>query len=315
MEPLDEHPMTSTDLAARGLSRRDQARLLESGALRRVVRGVYVRDDVPDTVSLRARSLALVLPPGSVVCDRTAAWLWGIDVLGPLEPTHPSRIEVVRVGGDRSRNGAVLGGKRALVDDEIVEIDGVRVTTPVRTACDLACLRGRYLALAVYDAFARQFGLTPADYAKQLERYRGRRGSKQARELAAHAIAGAESTGESWTRMAILDAGLPSPTAQVWVTLTDHGPIRLDLAYEQLLIAVEYDGEEFHGSDEARAADERRRDALRRAGWVVVVVRKDDFSGPALDRWLDELRAARRDRLPTYFRTYSRGENYRGPRR
>lgn len=314
MDQLPTHPLTATDLTRLGVSPRALRRLLEDGELRRVVRGVYCRADLPDTVELRAQSLARVLPPGSVVCDRTAAWIWGIDVLGPLEPVSPSRIEVVRVDGDRSRNCAVLGGKRDLKPEEIVEVNGLRLTTPVRTACDLACLRGRYSALAVYDAFARHFGLTPVDFAKQLERYRGRRGVKQARELAAYAITDAESPGESWTRLAILDAGLPAPVAQVWVDLAGHGSVRLDLAYEHLLIAIEYDGEEFHTRAEDQAADEARRSALRAAGWVVIVVRKGDLAGPSLDRWIAELSQARQDRMPAYARRYSRGESYRGPR-
>lgn len=315
MDALPTTPMTVRDLDRLGLSRRTQSRLVESGELRRVVRGVYLRGDVAETPEVRARAVARALPPGSVVCDRTAAWIWGIDVLGPLEPAAPSRVEVVRVDGDRSRREGVLGGKRELAADEVVQLDGVFVTTPVRTACDLACLRGRYAALAVYDAFARQCGLTPVDYAVQLRRFAGRRGVKQARELAAYAIRDAESSGESWTRMAIIDAGLPAPTAQVWVSLSGVGPVRLDLAYEELKIAIEYDGEEFHSSPEQRAHDECRRAALRDAGWFVVVVRKDDFTPGRVEEWTGRVREARRERRPApYTRIYSRGESYRGPR-
>jgi very-short-patch-repair endonuclease len=63
-----------------------------------------------------------------------------------------------------------------------------------------------------------------------------------------------------------------------------------------LRICIEYDGEEYHSSDERREADRQRRGWLRDNGWVVVVVRKDDFKGRALDGWLNEIRAAIRER-------------------
>ena len=63
-------------------------------------------------------------------------------------------------------------------------------------------------------------------------------------------------------------------------------------SYPSLKICVEYDGQEFHTSDEAKESDRKRRKWLRDHGWIVIVVTKDDFRGPALDRWLHELREA-----------------------
>ena len=65
---------------------------------------------------------------------------------------------------------------------------------------------------------------------------------------------------------------------------------RLDFAYRRARVVVEYDGEEAHEGREAE--DEERRAWLRRHGWTVIVVRIGDFTGEALDRWLDELRSA-----------------------
>jgi very-short-patch-repair endonuclease len=312
---LPDHPFTTNDLDGLGLTRQQLRRLLADGRVRKVLYAVYCRADLDDTLALRASAAALVLPEHAVICDRSAAWLWGISCLDYPELEVLPALEVVSVGGnERSRRGGLYGGKRDLLEDEICEIGGVRVTSPARTAIDLACLRGRRDALAVLDAFRRQFGISCADYDKQLRRFRGRRGCRQARELAPLSISDAESQGESWTRMTIVDDGLTPPRAQVEVRVPGYGWVRLDLAYEHLRIAIEYDGEEFHTSEEDRAADERRRSALRAAGWIVIVVTKDDFASPRVDEWLAELRRAIAERVPAYRRRYSRGESW-DPRR
>src|SRR3546814_5086551 len=52
-------------------------RWLQDGRVRRVLRGVYVSSLLPDTLEMRARCAALVLPTDAVLCDRSAAWIWG----------------------------------------------------------------------------------------------------------------------------------------------------------------------------------------------------------------------------------------------
>lgn len=309
MTDLPDRPFLLSEISDLGLSRHRLDRLVADGVVRRVLRAVYCRADLPDTLELRAHCAALVLPEHAVLCDRSAAWLWGVECFDYAEHEFLPQLEVVSIdGNDRVRRGEVYGGKRALRDEDICVVQGIRVTTPLRTACDLACLHGRNSALAIYDAFRRAHGLTCADYERMLLAFRGRRGVRQARELAPYAVDSSESFAESWTRMVIIDAGLRAPEPQVWVHVPGFGWVRLDLAYEHLKIAIEYDGEEHHTSDADRRRDEERREALRRAGWIVIVVRKGDLSGLTSDRWLTELREALAERVPAYRRRYSRGE-------
>lgn len=95
-------------------------------------------------------------------------------------------------------------------------------------------------------------------------------------------------------RLAIEDAGLPRPVPQHWVTLGGQPLFRLDLAYPHARVAIEYDGHDFHTSDEQKKADEARRRWLRDHGWTVIVLTKDSFDADALAAWLGELRAALR---------------------
>ena len=66
--------------------------------------------------------------------------------------------------------------------------------------------------------------------------------------------------------------GLPEPVLQHEVRLNGVFVARVDAAYPQWRIAVEYDSDEFHAGSVARTRDNARRLALRGAGWEVVSV-------------------------------------------
>jgi len=270
--------------------------LLRQGLVRRVMSGVFVDARLADSIELRCRAAALVISPHAVLCDRTAAWLLGIDVLlfRELEVLPPLEV-VVRRGRQRVERPEITGGERDLSPSDVTEIFGVKVTTPLRTALDLACKLPRYPAIAALDAFMRDYGLTTEQLWRELKRYRRRRGVVQARELVLKASPLAESPRESWLRLAILDSNLPAPVPQFWVK--EHGleVYRLDHAYPKSRVAVEYDGELYHDyTDEQRDADEKRRDWLRRRGWTVIVVTKAGFTDEGRQVWLNELRLALR---------------------
>ncbi|MBC9732698.1 type IV toxin-antitoxin system AbiEi family antitoxin domain-containing protein [Nocardioides marmotae] len=317
MSRLPDGPFTRDDLARCGVGRSVLDRFVATGEVRKVLHHVYCRADVPDSVRLRAAAAALVLPAHVVVCDRSAAWLHGIDAFDPDEVGTVPPLEVVSYGGhDRVRREGTYAGKRALCDADISVLEGgVLVTSPARTACDLATLRGRRTALAVLDAFRRRFDLSEADLIRMLPRFSGRRGVTQLRQLIPLSTDLAESMPESWTRCVILDEGLPAPTPQVEVWVDGYGLVRLDLGYRGLKVAVEYDGEEHHSSAADRAADERRRAALRADGWIVIVVRRADLAHPASERWLTELRDAIAERQRPHRRRHARGEQHPAYRR
>jgi hypothetical protein len=142
------------------------------------------------------------------------------------------------------------------------------------------------------DALARAHGFTTSDLTRQLPRYRRRRGVVQLRNLVPLARPEAESPRESWTRLAIVDAGLPEPTVQHWIDIDGVPTYRLDLAYPGARIAIEYDGQEHHTDPADRARDAARRAWLTAHGWTVIVLRASDFAPDAGTRWLDLVRDA-----------------------
>jgi hypothetical protein len=208
-----------------------------------------------------------------------------------LDRTPPIECYVLR-GHDPADRHECAGGTRDLLPEDWLEIGGVRVTTPLRTTMDLGCTLSRRKALAAMDALMRAYGFSHADMRRLLPRYFRRRGVVQLRELLPLVDPRAESRGESWTRLEIHDRGLPSPEPQYWVLVAGAPTYRLDLAYPHARVAVEYDGEEFHSSDEDRAADRKRRRWLRDHGWTVIVVDKNSFTEEAANVWVAELRAA-----------------------
>ena len=180
-----------------------RARLRKAVAQREVVRpirGGYLRADVELTALVRAQVAALVLGPTAVLCDRTAAWVLGVDCLAYAELDAPPPLEsCVLRGHEPTERPGVVGRTRYLREDDIVVIAGVRVTTPLRTAADLLCLLPRREALAAADALMRAHGFTVADLRRILVRYFRRRGVVQARSLAPLVDARSESAGESWS--------------------------------------------------------------------------------------------------------------------
>ncbi len=110
----------------------------------------------------------------------------------------------------------------------------------------------------------------------------------------------------------IRDAGLPVPEARVEVIVPGWGRARLENANPHLRVAVEYDGEADHSSMDDRERDDNRRAALTDAGWIILVLRKGDFTATRRAQWLGELAAVIAERTPVTAgkRIYSRGPDH-----
>lgn len=255
-----------------GISAWCLAEMVAHGRVRRLLHDAYVDAGVPDTVRLRAQALCLVMPDSAVICRRTAAWLYGIDAYAPDERDQAMTVEcVVLARLARVRREGVLGWEETLEAADITTVHGVRVTTPTRTALDLARYAPRFMGLAAVDWFCHAGLTTPAELMTCAQRFVGGRNIAIARQLIEWAEPLAESPGESWLRLRILDAGFPRPQAQTKVRDASGRVVyRLDLGYPHLMVGLEYDGLEFHDSDEQRDHDARRRTELdRRYGWDV----------------------------------------------
>lgn len=280
----DDRPFLAAEAAARGVDAKRLHRLLAGGLLRRPLRRVYVAAGLEDTLPLRLSALRLVVPSGCVVTDRTAAWLWAGDrMLAPNDHLAVPRLHVFAPPGRRLRNSLVDSGERMLAEADVTSLEGVLVTTPLRTACDLGRLLHRDQALGALDVLSALPGASPADIARAVTRYKGYRGVIQLRSLLPLADPRCRWPSESILRLRWYDAGLPRPVCQIEVPTPWGTTYTLDVGLPALKYAAEYDGEAYHGADR-HEHDEARRDWLRHDGsWVIVVLRRDNVHGPGQD--------------------------------
>ena len=294
MDAWPDEPFTRVDLPQLGRTESDLRRGQRSGDVRQVVRGVFVSTHRERSIDLRVTALAKVVPAHHVVTDRTAAWLHGVDAhtYGEHDGVPPVEWCALR-GNEPTTLPGADGRTRDLQPSDVMLLDGVRVTTPLRTALDLGCCLRRREAFAAMCALARGHHFTSADLMRALPRYRRRRGVIQLRGLVPLVDGRFESQREAWCFLAIADAGLALPGA----TGVDRDRRRTDVPPRPRLPTPARSASSTTGTRLIRPTSnvrttEARRSWLRDHGWTVIVVREGGFSGDALDAWLDELRAA-----------------------
>src|SRR3954469_5376635 len=273
---LEGRPFDRSFAAAAGLRQHEITALVAAGALRQPVRGVYLDSRVPDDLAARGACVALRLPAGAVIGRLTAAWLWGVDGRLPDERAGAPLVDcVVPIGRQPLRRPGVRCYVAPL-DGEVCDLNGLPVTTPLRTAMDALRWLLPHMGLAVADALAAASLVTPSELVARAAEIPGVRGIARARRLAGLVEPRTESMGESWLRLRILDAGFPRPTVQVEVLNAGGRCVyRLDMGWPDRRLAVEYDGEEYHHTPVQRLHDRLRREDLeRRFRWQVLAVGK-----------------------------------------
>lgn len=280
--PVDR-AFSSAEADALGVPASLRAALVARGLVRPMLRGVYVASQVPDSYRLRVSAVRLVAPPHAVVVDRTAAWVHGVEAL-PRSAIHemPS-LDLFSSAGSRVRRAGISSGVRGLLARDVEEVDGVRLTTPLRTACDLGRLLWRYDALGAIDGFLRS-GLDQARLVAEADRFKGYRGVVQLRHLAPLGDLGAESQPESALRLHWHESGIPvPPRTQIWVHDDwDVPKFRIDVGSPEVRYGAEYFGEEFHGAEESEHDDDRIEWLTTRRAWEMDVFTKVDVYGPEL---------------------------------
>jgi hypothetical protein len=218
--------------------------------------------------SLRQRIVAAHLwaQREAVVSGLTASALHGAKWIDDDTP-----VELI---WSNARNPAgVITRKELLLDNEVQRLAGLAVTTPARTAFDLARRGPLNESVARLDALARASRLEVRDVREVAACHPHTRGLRQIEQALDLVDAGAESPRETWLRLMVIHDGYPRPETQIPV-LSGDGLRRyfLDMGWRDLMLALEYEGDH-HRTDRTRFAYEiERAEDIRDLGWMVIRV-------------------------------------------
>jgi hypothetical protein len=232
----------------------------------------------------------------AVVSVRTrceAAWLWSRrrGVLAGLGAAalHGSRwidddepIELI--WRNQHPPAGVVTRNQQLADDEITHVARLPVTTPARTAYDLARRLPRDQAVARLDALMHATPFSTEDVALLAKRYPAARGLRSLRMALPLVDGQSASPKETWLRLLLIDAKLPVPTTQIPVHENGRLVGVLDMGWQKYKVAVEYDGDHHRTDRRQYAKDQRRLRKLEAMGWIVIRIIAEDTPDDVIRR-------------------------------
>ncbi|MFI5846027.1 DUF559 domain-containing protein [Catenuloplanes sp. NPDC051500] len=255
----------------------------------RLYHGVYIERLAFKPLEHRmwCEAAGLLLPAGAAIGGRSAAYLWNVGLLASEEPVTvviPRRTNLREQPRLRVIRGLLPG---ADVDSFL----GLRLTTPARTAFDLGRVPDRIQAAIAVDAMLHRRVVTLAELHRTADAHPGWRGVMTFREILRIAEPGAASPMETRLRLIIVDGGLPRPVAQHRIRdAADLFIGDVDLAYPELRIAIEYEGDH-HREQATFRKDIVRFNRLQAVGWAALRFTADDvFKRP--QKIVDDVRRA-----------------------
>jgi hypothetical protein len=250
--------------------------------------GVYVPRAAETSIALSAHAAWLSTGRRGIIAGRAAAALHG-----SLWVDADTTVEII--ADHRRRRRTLIVREERINWDEVCMIGELAVTSPARTALDLARHLPRDTAVQQLDALAAATGITAADVAFLVDRYRGARGMKRARIALALMDGGAQSPKETWLRLLVIDAGYPRPATQLHIT-DGFANAFLDLGWDEPRIGLDYDGEHHQTKRDQFVHDIGRAELIERRGWHDIHVVKEHSKAFILRRI--EVAAERRGWFP-----------------
>ena len=264
--------VTSAQCRTLGFLPRELRERCHTGEWRRMCHGIYLVDahlhDDEALPLLHLRAALLALGPESAVVLASAAQLHGLQGLPPADRAlHVSRPRASR----RLHRAQMRVHHLSLPPEHITEVDGVRVTTPLRTLVDLLCRVGRSHGVSLADS-ALHLGLVAADEVGEVDRLLGGGpGGARGRRWLALADGRAESPLETRVRLDCIDGGVQPDELQF--PIHDECGVLLgiaDMAWRKQRLVAEADGAQPHEEPRALFRDRRRQNDLANAGWKVL---------------------------------------------
>ena len=262
-----------------GLSRR-AVESLQRVAGQTVLEGAVAIPPIRDPLRTSARAAQLVVPSG-VLSHATAAHLHGLQGIGFWTPAMVVDVTVPATRTRLQRQGMRLRFRPVSADERVL-LDGLEVTSVVRTLADCASFADRISWISIVDSALHKklLVIDELEYLSDLLR-RGR---------CSHAVRWlglvdglSESPSETRVRVVLTDDGLPPDTLQLVVDGHGGYPIaRLDIAYRRKgrKVGLEVDSSE-HLRARALYLDRDKHNELSSLGWELRhVVARDAVRRP-----------------------------------
>jgi hypothetical protein len=214
---------------------------LRGPRFRRLLPDVYCRvAEKPPDLLLRSLAAYRLVEGRGVLSGYSAATLLDAG----CAPRADTPAEVIVPGRDLRAHPGLVVRRDRLLACEVTRVRDILCTTPLRTAFDLARGPNREEAVVAVDRLANRHSFHPDRVLELYDRYRGRRGVARIPEVVALASPYAGSPMETRLRLLIMSAGLPRPEVQ-WVVhdVALRTAFWLDMAWPELKIGIEYEGE------------------------------------------------------------------------
>ena len=275
-----------------GLSASGVRKRAARGTLHRIHRGVYAVGHPKLTGHGHWMAAVLACGPNAALSHRSAAGVWG------LRPDNRRKSDIsLPSPSARPKQAIEVHRSVTLIADDVTTVDGIPCTTVARTLVDLGdAVHRRAVERAVEQAdVLRLFDLYEVERA--IDRAGPRRGTGILLSVLddLHGQTLTESDLEEAFLALCREAALPPPEVNVWMTLPDGTPAKIDFLWRAERLAVETDGGPFHRTRQSRERDARRDQLLRRIAFEPVrftgrqVAREPGW----IKRYLSELIARR----------------------
>lgn len=255
---------------------------------RPIYRNVYLPRQATLTALTRARAAWLWSGGTATLTGLSAAAVLGTKWLSAGEPAELCR-------ANRHAPAGIVVHSYDLGAREICTVNGIRITTPGRTAFDIGRSSPPNRSIPILDALANATNFKVSDVVALADAKPGARGVRQLRSVLNLVDGGAESPQESRVRLLLVRAGLPRPETQIEFT-DEFGitRIRVDMGWRKWRVAVEYDGIQHWSDRYQRSWDIDRIAMLEAMGWAIVRVSAEMLSRPdvIIERVRGKLRAA-----------------------
>ncbi|MEV0808923.1 hypothetical protein [Micromonospora sp. NPDC050200] len=280
--------MTLAQARAAGLTVHEVQRLCRAGRWRAVARAGYLVDaDLHEGVPRKARVRAAVASfgPAAAAVLQTAAELHGIAGCQATEEIHLSVPGPVARPA-RLAHPEVIVHQLVIGEKQLVRVDGISATAPLRTVADLILREGRYPAVSLLDSALNRRLVSEDDLLDLPRLIRGRRGVVAARGYLAEVDGRAQSPLETRARLRCVDGKVPPDALQLEVRDDDGYLLGIgDLGWRGPRVIAEADGRAAHDNPEAVFADRRRQNRLINAGWSILRFTWRDTLDPDYIPW------------------------------